>query len=107
MMLTPATNKDGTQAKDNNGNTLCIVPVNPTANEDDLLSYGAPFFSAAYAVMDLQNKKIGLAQAKVNATESNIQEITAQGGNSSAAVNAEIVPRSWKSRRNMHRASLV
>ncbi|KAM0125962.1 hypothetical protein ACHAO1_010327 [Botrytis cinerea] len=107
MILTPATNKDGTQAKDNNGNTLCIVPVNPTANEDDLLSYGAPFFSAAYAVMDLQNKKIGLAQAKVNATESNIQEITAQGGNSSAAVSAEIVPRSWKSRRNMHRASLV
>ncbi|TEY38129.1 hypothetical protein BOTCAL_0496g00050 [Botryotinia calthae] len=107
MMLTPAMHKDGTQAKDNNGNALCVVPVEPTANEDDLLSYGAPFFSAAYAVMDSQSKKIGLAQAKVNATESNIQEITAQSGNSSVAVSAAINRRSWKFRRNMHRAPIL
>ncbi|KAF7857812.1 uncharacterized protein EAF02_011179 [Botrytis sinoallii] len=107
MMLTPAKNQDGTQAKDNNGNNLCVVPVNPTANEDDLLSFGAPFFSAAYAVMDLQNKKIGLAQAKVNATESNIQEITAQNGNSPVTVRADFKSRSWNSRRRMFRVPSV
>ncbi|KAF7943342.1 hypothetical protein EAE96_011269 [Botrytis aclada] len=107
MMLTPAKNKDGTQAKDNNGNNLCVVPVNPTANEDDLLSFGAPFFSAAYAVMDLQNKKIGLAQAKVNATESNVQEIPAQNGSASVAVRAEFQSRRWNSRGRVNRASFV
>ncbi|KAF7933224.1 hypothetical protein BELL_0777g00050 [Botrytis elliptica] len=107
MMLTPAKNRDGTQAKDNNGNNLCVVPVNPTANEDDLLSFGAPFFSAAYAVMDLQNKKIGLAQAKVNATESNVQEITAQNGNSPVTVRADFKSRSWDSRRRMFRVPSV
>ncbi|TGO38058.1 hypothetical protein BHYA_0083g00010 [Botrytis hyacinthi] len=108
MMLTPAKNKDGTQPKDNNGNNLCVVPVSPTANEDDLLSFGAPFFSAAYAVMDLQNKKIGLAQAKVNATESNIREIPASGGNSSVAARAEIYSGSWNNpRRPMRTIPLV
>ncbi|TGO49039.1 hypothetical protein BOTNAR_0447g00040 [Botryotinia narcissicola] len=108
MILTPANNNDGTQSKDNNGNNLCVVLVNPTANEDDLVSYGAPFFSAVYAVMDLQNKKIGLAQAKFNATESNIQEITVSGGNTSVAACAEIYSGTWNNpRRPMRTVPLV
>ncbi|TGO26629.1 hypothetical protein BPAE_0056g00510 [Botrytis paeoniae] len=107
MMLTPAKNKDGSQEKDNNGNNLCVVPVNPTANDDDLLSFGAPFFSAAYAVMDLQNTKVGLAQAKVNATESNIQEITAQNGNPPVTVRAEFKSKSWNSGRRVYRVPSV
>ncbi len=77
MILTPAMNKDGSPVKNSDGNALCVVPVEATETNDDLVSFGAPFFSAAYVVMDLQNKNIGLAQANVNASQSNMQEITA------------------------------
>ncbi|KAI1755872.1 aspartic peptidase domain-containing protein [Xylaria castorea] len=40
---------------------------------------GDTFLRSAYVVYDLTNKKIGLAQANVNATESNVMEITSSG----------------------------
>ena len=42
----------------------------------DLALLGATFLRSAYAVYDLDNREIGLAQANLNATGSNIVEIT-------------------------------
>ncbi|KAI4163389.1 MAG: hypothetical protein LQ342_002896 [Letrouitia transgressa] len=56
------------------GSDACFLGVF-TATEDFLL-LGDTFLRSAYVVYDLENKQIALAQAKINVSTSNIQEIT-------------------------------
>lgn len=52
----------------------CFLPLFAT---DDLVTLGAPFMQAAYIVFDMDSKRLLMAQAVLNATESNVQEFTA------------------------------
>ena len=53
------------------GETQCFLPINPS---DDIASIGAPFMQGAMVVFDLDQEKLWTAQAKINATKSNIQD---------------------------------
>ncbi|KAH6638091.1 aspartic protease [Boeremia exigua] len=52
----------------------CMLPIFAT---DDLNTLGAPFVQAAYVVFDMDAQQLLMAQAVINATESNVQEYTA------------------------------
>jgi hypothetical protein len=58
------------------GRTECYLPVFPS-DGDDTASLGAPFMQGAYIVFDLDQKRILMANANVNSTESNLQELGA------------------------------
>lgn len=55
----------------------CSFGIQPSS---DYYLLGDTFLRSAYIVYDLTNKQIGLAQANVNSTESNIIEITEESG---------------------------
>ena len=58
------------------GTTECFLPMFPS-DEDDTASLGAPFMQGAYIVFDLDQKKIMMANAIINATESSLQKLDA------------------------------
>ncbi|EKG17065.1 Peptidase A1 [Macrophomina phaseolina MS6] len=72
MLMLPLTNDDGSPATDNAGEPLCQLPVD--VSDEEPASLGAPFLQAAYVVFDMDNQQILMAQAVVNATDSQIQE---------------------------------
>ncbi|KAI2470150.1 aspartic peptidase domain-containing protein [Annulohypoxylon bovei var. microspora] len=55
----------------------CSFGLQPSS---DYYLLGDTFLRSAYVVYDLTNKQIGLAQANLNSTESNILEITEESG---------------------------
>ncbi|KAI0868296.1 aspartic peptidase domain-containing protein [Hypoxylon argillaceum] len=55
---------------------ICSFGIQPLS---DIYLLGDTFLRSAYVVYDLSNKKIALAQANLNGTESNVIEITASG----------------------------
>jgi len=52
--------------------TRCYLPMFPS-DGDDFASLGAPFMQGAYIVFDLDQKRMLMAEAKMNATGSNLQ----------------------------------
>jgi hypothetical protein len=60
-------------AADAQGRALCTLPLD--VSDGPVASLGAPLLQAAYAVFDMENNVVGMAQAKLNATETNIQEL--------------------------------
>lgn len=56
---------------------VCSFGLQPSS---DYYLLGDTFLRSAYVVYDLTNKQIGLAQANLNSTESNILEITQESG---------------------------
>ncbi|KAH6875838.1 aspartic protease [Alternaria rosae] len=54
----------------------CYLPMFPS-DGDDTASLGAPFMQGAYIVFDLDQKNILMAEAKMNATGSNLQTLQA------------------------------
>ncbi|KAI1759104.1 aspartic peptidase domain-containing protein [Hypoxylon sp. FL1150] len=56
---------------------VCSFGVQPSS---DTYLLGDTFLRSAYVVYDLTNKEIGLAQANLNSTESNVMEITEDSG---------------------------
>lgn len=62
----------GLQFKD--GSDACLLGVRGA--ETEFLLLGDTFLRSAYAVYDLESRTIALAQAKLNVTSSNVQEIT-------------------------------
>ncbi|XXH05843.1 hypothetical protein Hte_012281 [Hypoxylon texense] len=56
---------------------VCSFGLQPSS---DYYLLGDTFLRSAYVVYDLTNKQIGLAQANLNSTESNIVEITEDSG---------------------------
>ncbi|KAI1408202.1 aspartic peptidase domain-containing protein [Hypoxylon sp. FL1857] len=56
---------------------VCSLGLQPSS---DYYLLGDTFLRSAYVVYDLTNKQIGLAQANLNSTESNILEITQASG---------------------------
>lgn len=63
---------EGLQFRD--GSDACILKVQGA--EIDFLLLGDSFLRSAYVVYDLESKTIALAQAKLNVSSSNVQEIT-------------------------------
>lgn len=61
MMLIPDAQQPG----------QCFLPIDPA---DDMASLGAPFMQAAYIVFDMDQTRLMMAQAVINATDSRIQE---------------------------------
>ncbi|CCF34686.1 hypothetical protein CH063_00183 [Colletotrichum higginsianum] len=68
---------DGVPTTDKDGNALCTLPLEPL--EGQVASFGAPLLSAVYTVFDLENKRLGMAQAKVNESATSIQEVGPDG----------------------------
>ncbi|KAI3555621.1 hypothetical protein CABS03_00273 [Colletotrichum abscissum] len=64
--------KNGAPVTDKSGSSLCTLPLEPI--DSNVASFGAPMLSAVYTVFDLENKQLGMAQAKLNESASNIQE---------------------------------
>lgn len=56
------------------GTTECFLPMF-SSDGDDTASLGAPFMQGAYIVFDLDQKKIMMANANINATNSNLQKL--------------------------------
>lgn len=52
----------------------CFLPVAAT---NDLVTLGSPFMQAAYIVFDMDAQQLLMAQATMNATETDVQEYTA------------------------------
>ncbi|WYZ35820.1 hypothetical protein EsH8_X_000467 [Colletotrichum jinshuiense] len=82
MIFIPLTN-NGAPIKDKDGNSLCTLPLESSSST--VASLGAPLMSAVYTVFDLENKRLGMAQAKVNESATNIQEIGPDGKLATAA----------------------
>ncbi|OHW93116.1 eukaryotic aspartyl protease [Colletotrichum incanum] len=76
MIFIPLTD-NGALTTDRNGNPLCTLPLESI--NGNIASLGAPLLSAVYTVFDLENKQLGMAQAKVNESATNIQEIGPDG----------------------------
>lgn len=55
------------------GKPMCTLPLD--VSDGPVASLGAPLLQAAYAVFDMENNVVGMAQAKANATETRIQEL--------------------------------
>ncbi|KAI0201801.1 aspartic peptidase domain-containing protein [Astrocystis sublimbata] len=66
----------GLQVPDLPFDNVCSFGLQPL---DGIYLLGDTFLRSAYVVYDLTNKKIALAQSNVNATETNIMEITKSG----------------------------
>jgi hypothetical protein len=58
------------------GETQCFLPVDASDNEDTI-SLGAPFMQGAYIVFDLDEKRIFMAGARINTTETELKELSA------------------------------
>lgn len=71
LLLLPLTNADGTPFTNQQGQALCDLPVDII---DNYASLGAAFMQAAYIVFDMDRNQLLMAQAKINTTESRIQE---------------------------------
>ncbi|KAK1622852.1 aspartic peptidase domain-containing protein [Colletotrichum phormii] len=64
--------KNGAPVTDKSGSSLCTLPLEPI--DSNVASFGAPMLSAVYTVFDLENKQLGMAQAKLNESATSIQE---------------------------------
>ncbi|KAL8730337.1 MAG: hypothetical protein Q9166_004102 [cf. Caloplaca sp. 2 TL-2023] len=65
---------DGSGLQFRDGSDACILGVQGA--DVDFLLLGDTFLRSAYVVYDLESKQIALAQAKLNVTTTNVQEIT-------------------------------
>ncbi|OHW98930.1 aspartic-type endopeptidase [Colletotrichum incanum] len=65
LLMVPATGKEGAAGQ-------CVMPQIVGLKDVGLTSLGAPFLQAMYAVFDVDQNQISLAQAKMNTTESKL-----------------------------------
>ncbi|KAL3426967.1 hypothetical protein PVAG01_00476 [Phlyctema vagabunda] len=72
MLMVPLTNANGAAVFDQQGDTMCQLPVEIGGSGTGTL--GAPFLQAAYVVFDMDRNQLLMAPAIMNATTSNIQE---------------------------------
>jgi Eukaryotic aspartyl protease len=77
QFVTPLFSSDGSTPKFNGGKDACSFGISAAGNQPIL--FGDTFLRSAYAVYDLDNNQIALAQAKYGQSSSNIQEFTAGG----------------------------
>lgn len=71
--LFPVTTATGRQVTSRNGQPVCAIGIQPITSSFALL--GDTFLRNAYVVYDLKNNEIALAQAVMNATDSNVEAI--------------------------------
>lgn len=76
-LVLPLTAENGETPKYRNGDDACQFGIQP-ANDLPIL-FGDTFLRSAYAVYDLINNKIALANTDFNATDSNIVPFASQG----------------------------
>lgn len=76
-LVLPLETPDGQSFKYNNGETACQFGIQPAGSLPVL--FGDTFLRSAYAVYDLVNNKIALANTDFNATESNVVAFPSQG----------------------------
>lgn len=78
---------NGTDATAEDGSPACRPPAD--AADSTYATFGDSFMRSAYTVFDLENKRISIAQARLNATRSDVVEIGPQGvGSSNSSANA-------------------
>lgn len=77
QLVLPLTTSDGRTPTYNNGDPACQLGIQ-AAGEDPTL-FGDTFLRSAYAVYDLENNRIALAQTDFNATGSNIVAFPSAG----------------------------
>ncbi|KAJ8107681.1 hypothetical protein ONZ43_g6655 [Nemania bipapillata] len=68
---------------------ICSFGIQPLS---DIYLLGDTFLRSAYVVYDLSNKKIALAQANLNSTETNVMEITTSGIPLASGVATQQIP---------------
>jgi hypothetical protein len=77
QLVLPLTTETGAVPRFTNGQAVCQLGIQP-AGEDPTL-FGDTFLRSAYAVYDLENNKIALAQTDFNSTGSNIVAFPSKG----------------------------
>jgi hypothetical protein len=77
QLVLPLTTDTGEVPKFTNGQTVCQLGIQPAGSDPTL--FGDTFLRSAYAVYDLENNKIALAQTDFNATGSNIVPFASKG----------------------------
>jgi hypothetical protein len=90
QMVTPSFDQAGQPITDTNGNPLCQIAIDTGAGADGFAVLGDIFLRSAYAVFDLDNNKVALAQTIFNVTESNIVEWN--GGSLPGSTNTNTAP---------------
>lgn len=80
--------ESGDTVTDRQGNPICRLGIDEQSQEGEPLLFGDTFLRSAYVVYDLDNLQIGVAQTVFNATDSNVQAITAdkKGENLSGSI---------------------
>lgn len=76
-LVLPLTSESGETPRYKNGNEACQFGIEPASGLPVL--FGDTFLRSAYAVYDLANNKIALANTNFNQTESNIVAFESQG----------------------------
>lgn len=76
-LVLPLVLTDGTVPTYTNGETACQLGIQAAGSLPVL--FGDTFLRSAYAVYDLANNRIGLAQTDFNSTKSNIVEFASEG----------------------------
>ncbi len=75
-LVSPLTYNDGSPVKSSKGNKIYIIQILPQGGGEDYFVLGDAFLTSVYAVYDLDNNQVSLAQAIANSTDSNIKLIT-------------------------------
>ncbi|TGO49581.1 hypothetical protein BCON_0206g00160 [Botryotinia convoluta] len=92
QLVLPLTTSDGRTPTYNNGDPACQLGIQAAGSNPTL--FGDTFLRSAYAVYDLENNRIGLAQTDFDATGSNIVPFASAGAaipSASSAPNEEAV----------------
>ncbi|TGO07939.1 hypothetical protein BTUL_0235g00020 [Botrytis tulipae] len=92
QLVLPLTTSDGRTPTYNNGDPACQLGIQAAGSNPTL--FGDTFLRSAYAVYDLDNNRIGLAQTDFDATGSNIVPFASAGApipSASSAPNEEAV----------------
>lgn len=76
-LVLPLETADGSTPKFSSGETACQFGIEPAGSLPVL--FGDTFLRSAYAVYDLVNNKIALANTDFNATDSNVVAFASQG----------------------------
>lgn len=77
QLVLPLTNANGQTPRYTNGDTVCQLGIQPAGNLPTL--FGDTFLRSAYAVYDLENNQIALAQTDFDATGSNVVSFGSKG----------------------------
>jgi hypothetical protein len=77
QLVLPIPSETGQVPRFTNGQTVCQLGIEPAGSDPTL--FGDTFLRSAYAVYDLENNKIALAQTDFNSTGSNIVAFASKG----------------------------